>query len=89
MSTCSTRHNLLINIYKYLIILNYIGSVMVSVLASSDVDHGFRSNLTKIGICCFSKQAAMRSKSKDWLVQKKYVHLRTCFSDPIKHVGLI
>jgi hypothetical protein len=46
---------------------------MVSVLASSAVDHGFepRSGQTKdykIGICCFSaKHAALRSKSKDWL----------------------
>jgi hypothetical protein len=76
----STRHNLFINIYKYLIILNYIGGVVVSVLASSDVDHGFRSNLTKIGIFCFSKHAATRNKSKDWLVQKQYVYLRTVVS---------
>ena len=47
---------------------------MVSVLASSAVDRGFwpRSDQTKdykIGICCFStKHAALRRKSKDWLV---------------------
>jgi hypothetical protein len=47
---------------------------MVSVLASSVVDHGFEppSGQTKgytIGICCFStKHAALRRKSKDWLV---------------------
>jgi hypothetical protein len=47
---------------------------MVSVLASSVVDHGFKppSGQTKgytIGICCFSaKHAALRKKSKDWLV---------------------
>jgi hypothetical protein len=46
---------------------------MVSVLASSVVDHGFesRSGQTKeykIGICCFSaKHEALRRKSKDWL----------------------
>jgi hypothetical protein len=46
---------------------------MVSVLALSEVDHGFehRSGQTKyykIGICCFSaKHAALRRKSKDWL----------------------
>jgi hypothetical protein len=46
---------------------------MVSVLASSVVDHGFKpwSGQTKdykIGICCFSaKHAALRRKSKDWL----------------------
>ena len=46
---------------------------MVSVLASSAVDHGFepQSGQTKdynIGICCFSaKHAALWIKSKDWL----------------------
>jgi hypothetical protein len=50
-----------------------IGGVMVSVIASSAVDRGFkfRSGQTKdykIGICCFSaKHAALRRKSKDWL----------------------
>ena len=45
---------------------------MVSVLASSAVDHRFepRSGQTKdyeIGMCCFSaKHAALRRKSKDW-----------------------
>ena len=45
---------------------------MVSVLASSAIDHGFEpwSGQTKdyaIGICCFfAKQAALRRKSKDW-----------------------
>ena len=45
---------------------------MVSVLASSAVDHGLvpRSGQTKdykIGICCFSaKHTALRRKSKDW-----------------------
>ena len=53
---------------------NCIGGVMVSVLSSSAVDHGFefRSSRTKdyeIGICCVSaKHAALRRKSKDWLV---------------------
>ena len=46
---------------------------MVSVLASSAVDRVFDPQLGqtkdyKIGICCFSaKDAALRSKSKDWL----------------------
>ena len=46
---------------------------MVSVLASSAVDHGFKpqSGQTKgykIGICCLSaKHAALRRKSRDWL----------------------
>ena len=48
---------------------------MVSVLASSAVDRGFkpRSGQTKdyeIGICCFStKHATLRRKSKDWLTR--------------------
>ena len=48
---------------------------MVSVLASSAVDHEFesRSGQTKdytIGICCFStKHVALWSKSKDWLAR--------------------
>ena len=50
---------------------------MVSVLASSAVDRGLesRSGQTKdyeIGICCFSaKHAALRRKSKDWLVRNQ------------------
>ena len=54
-----------------------IGGVVVGVLASSAVDRGFelRSGQTKdckIGICCFSaKYAALRRKSKDWLVRNQ------------------
>jgi len=54
-----------------------IGGAMVSMLASSAVDHGFeaRSGQTKdykIGICCFSaKQAALRRKSEDWLARNQ------------------
>jgi hypothetical protein len=50
---------------------------MVSVLAQSVVDHGFEpgSGQTKdyeIGICCLSaKDAALRRKSKDWLVRNQ------------------
>jgi hypothetical protein len=50
---------------------------MVSVLASSAVDHGFKplSGQTKdykIGICYLSaKHAALRSKSKDWLARNQ------------------
>ena len=50
---------------------------MVSVLASSVVDRGFESQSGqtkdyKIGICCFSaKHAALRRKSKDWLVRNQ------------------
>jgi hypothetical protein len=49
--------------------------MMVSMLALSVVDHGFkpRSDHTKdyeIGICCFSaKHATLRRKSKDWSSQ--------------------
>ena len=49
-----------------------IGGIIVSILASSAVDHGLepRSGQTKdyqIGICCFSaKHAALRRKRKDW-----------------------
>ena len=54
---------------------HHILGVMVSVLASSAIDRGFkpRSGQTKdytIGICCFStKHAALRRKSKDWLAR--------------------
>jgi hypothetical protein len=53
---------------------NYIGSVMVSVLASSVIDCGYelwscQTKEYKIGICCFSaKNAALRRKSKAGLV---------------------
>jgi hypothetical protein len=46
-------------------------------LASNALDRGFesRSGKTKdkkIGICCFSaKHAALRRKSKDWLILKQ------------------
>ena len=46
---------------------NSIDGVMVSVLASSAVDH-------KIGICCFSaKQAALERKNTDWLARNQDV----------------
>jgi hypothetical protein len=54
-------------------IINRISGVMVNLLTSSAVDRELESwpSQTKdyeIGICCFSaKQAALRSKSKDWL----------------------
>jgi hypothetical protein len=56
---------------------NRIGSVMVSVLASSAIYCGYelRSCQTKeykIGMCCFSaKNAALRRKSKDWLARNQ------------------
>jgi hypothetical protein len=54
-----------------------IGGLMISVLSSSAVDHGFerRSGQTKdfkIGICCFSaKHAALRRMNKDWLARNQ------------------
>ena len=57
--------------------MNRIGGVMVSVLALSAVDHGFKPWLGqikdyKIGIRCFSaKHAALRRKSKDWLARNQ------------------
>jgi hypothetical protein len=62
---------------KYNRIFNRIGGVMVSMLASSAVDRGFkpRSGQTKdykIGICCFSaKHAALKGKSKDELARNQ------------------
>ena len=56
---------------------NYIGSVMVSVLASSVIDCGYelrscQTNEYRIGICCFSaKNAALRRKRKDWLARNQ------------------
>ena len=50
---------------------------MVSVLASSAVDCGFKSRSIptkdyEIGICCFSaKHAALGRKSKDWLARNQ------------------
>jgi hypothetical protein len=66
---------MLINVDWSQITLNRIGGVMVSVLASSEVDRWFvcLSGQTKdyeIGICCFSaKHAALRRKSKDLLAR--------------------
>ena len=54
---------------------NYIGDVIAIVFASSVVDRGFEPRLDqtkdyKIGICCFfAKNAALRSKGKDWLAR--------------------
>ena len=57
--------------------VDHIGGVMVSVLASSVVDRGFKPRLGhtkdyKIGMCCFSaKHAALRRKSKNWLARNR------------------
>ena len=56
---------------------DHMGGVVVSVLASSVVDRGFKSWLGqtkefKIGICYFSvKHAVSRKKSKDWLARNQ------------------
>jgi len=56
---------------------NPINDVMVSLLASSCVDRGFKSRSGqtkdyKIGICCFSAEdASLRSKSKYWLIRNR------------------
>jgi hypothetical protein len=56
---------------------NRIGSVMVSVLASSAVDRGFEPESShtknyKITICCFSaKHAALRRKNKNGLARNQ------------------
>ena len=75
---------------KFSLMKNCIGGVMVmvSVLTSSAVDHGFkpRSGQTKdnkIGICCFSaNHAALRRKSKNWLAwnQDNMSNGATCLS---------
>ena len=68
---CGTFKNL------YLDKDDHIVGVMVSVLVSSAVDHGFEphSGQTKdykIDICCFSgKHAVLRRKNKDWLAQNQ------------------
>ena len=69
------------------LLINRLGGVMINLLASRAVDRGFepRSGQTKdfkIGICCFSaKHAALRRKSKDWVVRVGWhVYTRTVVS---------
>jgi hypothetical protein len=58
-------------------VLNCIGGVMVSVLASVAIDLGVESQSGqtknyKIGICYFSaKHVALRRKSKDWFARNR------------------
>ena len=58
--------------------VNRIGDEMVSMLAWSAVDRGFKprsdqSKDYKIGICCFSvKCTALRRKSKEWLARNQH-----------------
>jgi hypothetical protein len=54
-----------------------IGGAIVSLLTYNAVDHWFKSKPGqtkdyKIGNCCFfAKNAALRSKRKDWLAENK------------------
>ena len=56
---------------------NYVGGVMVGVLAFSAVDCGLEPQSGqikdyKIGICCFyAKHAILRRKNKDWLAHTR------------------
>ena len=65
---CCYSPFILVNYFNF----NCISGLIVSMLATSEVDHGFesRSGQTKdykIGICCFSaKHSAFRRKSKYW-----------------------
>ena len=68
---------ILYHVYYFCCLSSYYGnriySVMVRVLGSSAIGHGFEPCLGqttdyKIGICCFSaKHAALRRKSKEWV----------------------
>ena len=63
--------------HQNLLLSNQVGDVMVSVFAYCVVDRGFKpwSGQTKdykMGMCCFlTKNAALRSKSKDWLARNR------------------
>jgi hypothetical protein len=53
---------------------NRIGGVMVSVLVSNVVDHGFESGRVKpkISTGCFSaKHTSLKRKRKDWLARNQ------------------
>ena len=51
---------------------NHIDDVMVSVFASGDVYRRRQPKNYRISSCCFStKNATLRSKSKDWLAQNE------------------
>ena len=64
-------------ISSFLLNVNLLGGVMVSMVAPSSVNHEFepRSDHSKdyeIGIVCFStKHAALRRKSKDWVIRNQ------------------
>ena len=59
------------------LLLNHIGSIIVSMLASSAVDLRFKtwSGQTKdykMGICClFAKHPVLRRKNKDWVARNQ------------------
>jgi hypothetical protein len=50
---------------------NRIGGVMVSVLASSAVDHGLKLRSGQTKGYTIGKHVALRSKSNDWLAQNQ------------------
>ena len=62
---------------EFFAVMNLVGGVMVSVLASSEVDREFEPLSGQIkdyknGICCFSaRQAALRRKHKYWLARNQ------------------
>jgi hypothetical protein len=82
-----------------MLIINSIGSVMVSMVASSLVDCGFEPRSGQIKdykmcICYFSaKYAALRRKSKDWVAHNQdnvseWDDMSIC-GLLLKHVGLV
>jgi hypothetical protein len=74
--------------------LNRIDGVIVSVFASSAVDHGFepRSGQIKshkIGICCFfAKHAALKRKSKDAIFQLYHGENKLFFNEMMMRSAL-
>ena len=57
--------------------MNRIGRLLVSMLASSAIDRGFRPDRvkpkTRMGIWCFfTKFAALISKNKDWVSRSSW-----------------
>ena len=65
---------------------NHIGSVMLSMHASSVVDRGFKPQpdqfkYYKIGICCFSAKHAVQVKAKTIILTQQSVAQNKCFWD--------
>ena len=74
-----TKHRTQDRIFVH-IKMNHISNVMVSVLASSAVDHGFEPESGQIkdyniGICCFSaKYAALEERSNTGCLEIRIIH---------------